>query len=71
MGRLNNHAIDNGDIEAHYSDYPVESNSESISYPDINMIKPIDYYEMNHILEFFHSEHDDELLDFVLQMLPS
>ena len=28
-------------------------------------------YEMDHLLEFFHSEHDDNLLDVDLQMIQS
>ena len=32
-------------------------------------IKSIDDDEMDHLLEFFHSEHDDDLLDVDLQML--
>ena len=42
MGRLNHHAIDNGDVEFHLSDFPVEFNSESIPDPDTTPIKSID-----------------------------
>ena len=51
MGKLNHHAIDNGDIT---SDVPVESNYEYVSYPDTTPIKSIDDDEMDHLLEFFH-----------------
>ena len=42
MRRLNNHAIDNGDVEVNPSEFPVESNSESVTYPDTTPIKSID-----------------------------
>ena len=54
MGRIINHAIDNGDIEFHPSEFPVESNSEYVPDPDTTPIKSIDDYEMDHLLEFFH-----------------
>ena len=34
MGRLNHHAIDNGNVEVHHSEFSVESNSESVPYLD-------------------------------------
>ena len=33
MGRLNNRAIDNGDVKVPTSDFLVESNFESVTYP--------------------------------------
>ena len=66
MGKLDHHAIDNGDIT---SDVPVESSYDSVPYPDTTPIKSNDDDEMDHLLEFFHSEHDDDLLDVDLQML--
>ena len=39
MGRLNLHAIDNGGVQVHPSEFPVESNSESILDSDTNPIK--------------------------------
>ena len=42
VGILNHHAIDNGDVEVHPSDFPFGSNSESVPYPDTNPIKSID-----------------------------
>ena len=66
MGKLNHHAIDNGDIT---SDAPVESSYDSVPYPDTTPIKSIDDDEMDHLLELFHSKHDDDLLDVDLQML--
>ena len=67
--RLNHRVIDNGDIEVHPSDFPFESNSESVPDPDTTLIKLIDGDEMDHILELSHSEHDDDLLDVDLHIL--
>ena len=58
MGKLNHHVIDNGDIT---SDVPVDSSYDSVPYRDTPPIKSIDDDEMYHLLEFFHSEHDDDL----------
>ena len=69
MGRLNHHVIHNGDVEVHPSEFPVEFNSESIPDPDTPLIKSIEDDEMDHLLEFLHSEHDENLLDVDLQML--
>ena len=66
MGKLNHHAIDNGDIT---SDISVESSYDSFPYPDTNPIKYIDDDEMDHLLELFQSEHDDDIIDVDLQML--
>ena len=66
MGKLNHHAIYNGDIT---SDVPVESINESVPDPDTTPIKSFDDDEIDHLLEFFHSEHDDDLLYVDLQML--
>ena len=66
MGKLNRHAIDNGNIT---SDVLVESNYDSIPDPDITPLKSFDDDEMDHILEFFHLENDDDLLNFYLQTL--
>ena len=56
-GKMNNHAIDNGDAEVHTSECPVEFNSESITDTDTTPIKPIDNYDMDHLLELFHHEN--------------
>ena len=69
MGRLNNNTIDNGGVNVPNSYFPVEYNSESVPYPDTNNIKSIDDDEMDNLLEFLHSEHDEDLLDVDLQML--
>ena len=69
MGRLNHHAIDNGDVEVHPSDFSAESNPENVPDPYTTPTKSMDDYEMDHLLEFFHSEHDDHILDVDLQML--
>ena len=39
MGGLNHHSIDNGDVEVHSSEFPVELNSESVQDTDTTMIK--------------------------------
>ena len=66
ISTLNDYAINDGDIN---SDFPVESNYDSVPDQDTTPIKSIDDDEMDHLLEFFHSEHDDDLLDFDLQMI--
>ena len=71
MGRLNNHAIDNGEVEFHSSEYPFEYTSESVPYPDTTPIKSIDDDKIDHLLEFFHSDHDYDILDVDLQMIQS
>ena len=50
MGRLNHNGIDNGDVKVHPSEFPFESNSESVPYPDTTLIKSIDGDEMDHLL---------------------
>ena len=69
MGKLNHHAINNGDIKTPTSDVPVDSNYDSVTDPDTTPIKSIDDNEMDHLLKLFHSEYDDNLLDVDLQML--
>ena len=69
MERLNHHSIDNGDVKAPTSEFPVEFNPKSVTDPETTPIKSIDDDEMDHLLEFFHSEHDEDLLDVDLQML--
>ena len=69
MGRLNHHAIDNSDVKVHTSDFTVDFNSESVPDPDTSPIKSIDDDEMDHLHEFFHSEHDEDIMDVELQML--
>ena len=59
-GILNHNAIDNGDIN---SDVPVESSYDSVPYPDTTTIKSIDDDKMDNLLELFHSEHDDDIID--------
>ena len=54
MGRLNHHAIYDGDVEIKPSEFPVEYSSESVPDPDTTPTKPIDYDEMDYLLEFFH-----------------
>ena len=69
MEKLNHHAIDNGDVKIPISDFPVESNYESVTYPDTTPITSINDDEMDHLLELLHSEHDEDLLDVDLHML--
>ena len=71
MGKLNHHVIDNGDVKISTSDVSLESNYDSVPDPYTTTIKSIDDYEMDHLLEVFHSEHDDNILDVDLQMLQS
>ena len=71
MGNLNHHAIYNGDVKIPTSEFLVESNYESVPDTDTTPIKSINDDEMYHLLEFFHSEHDEDLLDVDLQMLQS
>ena len=63
MGRLNHNVMYNGDVDVNPSYFPVESNSESVPDPDTTRTKSIDDDEMDHLLEFFHSENDEDLLD--------
>ena len=69
MGRLNHHSIDNGDFGVHPSEFPVESNSEYFPYSYTTPIESIHDDEMDHLLEFFHSGIDDDLIDVDLRML--
>ena len=69
MGKLNHHATDNGDVKIPTSDFPFESNYESVPDPETTPIKSIDDDKMDHLLELFHSEHDDDILDVDLRML--
>ena len=71
MGRLNYHSIDNGYVKFHNSEFPVEFNSESVPDPDTTSIKLIDDDEMDHFLELFHSEQNEDILDVDLQMFQS
>ena len=63
MGILNYHTVDNGYVEVYPSEYPFESTSDSVPDPDTNQTKSIDDDEMDQPLEFFHLEHDDDILD--------
>ena len=62
MGILNHHAIYIDDVDFHPSEFPVEFNYESVPNPCTTLIKSIHDYEMEHLLELFHSEHDEYLL---------
>ena len=50
MGILNHRAIDNGNVDVHPSEFPVEFNSEYVPDLDTTMIKSIDDDEMDHLL---------------------
>ena len=54
MGILNNHSIDNGDVEVHHSEFTVKSNLESVPDPDTTKTKSVDNNEMDHLLELFY-----------------
>ena len=58
MGRLHHHAIDNGDVEFHTSEYSFESTSKYVPHTDTTLIKSIDDDEMDQLLELSHSEQD-------------
>ena len=66
MGKLNHCAIDYCDIT---SDIPVESSYDFVQYPETTPIKSIVDDDMDHLLELFHSEHNDNLLDVDFKML--
>ena len=65
---LNNHAMDNGDVKFHTSDFPVEFNCESDIDWDTTHIKSIYDDEMDHFLWFFHLEHDNNIMDDDIHM---
>ena len=69
MRKLNYHAVDNCTVKIPTAEFTIESNYESVPDPDTTLIKSIDDDEMDHLLELFHSEHDEDLLDVDLQML--
>ena len=69
MVKLNHDAIDNGDVQVCTSDIPVEFNYESVPDPDTTKTKPIDYDEMDHLTELFHSGNYEDILDVDLYML--
>ena len=69
MGNLNHHAIYNGDVKIPTSEFQVEYNSELVPDSGTTMIKSIDDYWMDHLLELFHLEHDEDLIDVNLQMI--
>ena len=69
MEKINHHAIDNGNVKIPTSKFPVESNSESVPDTDTTPIKSIDDDEIDHLLEFFHAENDENILNVDLQML--
>ena len=69
MRRLNNHAINNGDVGFHPSYFLVEFNSESVPDPYTTPIKSTDYDKMKYLLKLFQSEYDEYLLDVDIQML--
>ena len=59
IGRINHHDIDNGDVNVHPPEYPLKSNTESVTDLDTTPIKSIDDDEMYQLLELFHSEYHD------------
>ena len=69
MRKLNHHTIDNGDIKIPTLDAPIESNYESVTDPDTTPNKSIDDDEMDNLLELFHSESYEDLLNVDLQII--
>ena len=53
MGGISHHDIDNGDVEIHSSELPVEYNSEYVTDKDTNQTKSIDDDEIYHLMDFF------------------
>ena len=60
LGRLNNCDIGHGYVQDQPSEFPFESNYEYVPDTDTTLIKSIDDDEIDHLLEFFHSENDDD-----------
>ena len=69
LGKLNHHAIYNSDVKIPTSYFLVDSNCESVPDPYTTPIKSIDDDKMDNLLEFFHVEHDEYIMDVELQML--
>ena len=69
MGRLNHHAVDNGDVEVHPLKFPFDFNFGSVTDKYTTLIKSVDDDEMDHFLELFHPEHDDDILNIDIKML--
>ena len=69
MGGINNHVVDNGDVEVQTLDFLFESSSESVPDLDTTPIKSSYEDEMNQVMELFHSEYENNILDVDLQML--
>ena len=61
--------MDNGDVEVYLSYYLLKQTSESVPDPDNTPIESIYDDELDQLLEFLHSVHDDDFLDLDLQML--
>ena len=53
MVRINNHAVDDVNVEVYPSYYLLEYPHESIPHPDNTLIKSIDNYEMDQLLKNF------------------
>ena len=63
MGRLNHHEVDNGYVEVYLSYYPSEYTCAYVPYPDTILINYISDDKMDRLLELFHSELDDNILN--------
>ena len=68
-GRLNHHAVDNGDLDIYPTDYALKYGYDSVPEPYNTPIKSIDDDEMEQILQLSHLEHDDDLLDLDQYMI--
>ena len=53
MGRLNHRTIDNGDVNVPTSEFPVESNFESVPDSDTTPIKSIDDDEIDYFSDLW------------------
>ena len=69
MGILNHNDIDIFDVYIDSLEFPFEFYSEPVPDQDTTPIKSIDDDEMDHFLELFQSDHDDDIFDVDLHML--
>ena len=61
MGKLNHHAIDNGNVKITTSDVPVESNYDSVTDPETTPIKSIDVPpSLNRNMNQFNALHGEK-----------
>ena len=69
MGSLIHYIFGNSDVDVYPSEFTFECNSDSVTYSDTNLIQSSNDDEMDHLLYFFRTGHDDGIFDVDLQML--